>query len=236
MLRAATQRTMGPWMQGPRDAVHDTVELGLLLSGEIVLAMGGRTYRSGAGSAVLIPAGALHSSWTEAQPATEIVIHLDADSVSARLGTLRAGHRAIEPEEARLFARAARGEDVADGMLDVVRRFGASGRPWVEDERLRRVVDAVSEALGRPWTVAELARLAAMSPAHFSRSFHEALGAPPLRWVQDRRLDRAEWLVTNTDRSLTAIAHDAGFRSSSRLTEAFQRRHGVSPSAWRARR
>ena len=87
-----------------------------------------------------------------------------------------------------------------------------------------------------PWTVGRLASIAAMSPAHFSRSFHEAMGAPPLRWVQDRRLDRAEWLMSTTDRTLTEIAQAVGFRSSSRLTEAFQRRHGRSPSRWRADR
>lgn len=236
MLRAASQRTMGPWMQGPKDAVHATVELGLLLSGEVVLAMEGGTYRSGPGTGVLIPAGVVHTSWTESEPVTEIVVHLDADALASRVGPLRAGHRPFDADEARIMARAARGEPVLDELIDVVRRFGEAGRPWVDDERLRRVVDAVGAALDHPWTVEELAKLAAMSPAHFSRSFRETLGEPPLRWVQGRRLDRAEWLMLHADRSLTAIAHDAGFRSSSRLTEAFQRRHGLTPSAWKALR
>ena len=108
--------------------------------------------------------------------------------------------------------------------------------PGVADERLRRVIQAIQTSLAEPWTVQGMARLAAMSPAHFSRSFRDALGAPPLRWVLDRRLDRAEWLMTKTRQPLTIIAHTVGFRSSSRLTEAFRRRHGVAPSAWRGAR
>ena len=79
-----------------------------------------------------------------------------------------------------------------------------------------------------------MAKLVALSEAQFGRRFRAAAGQPPMRWLLDRRLTRAEWLMNSTERSLTDIAMMVGFGSPSRFTEAFARRHGTSPSQWRA--
>lgn len=56
-----------------------------------------------------------------------------------------------------------------------------------------------------PLTVADLAEAAHLSPAHFSRSFREAFGESPHRYLLTRRLERAASLLRSTDRSITEI-------------------------------
>jgi AraC-like DNA-binding protein len=241
VVRSVSRRRMGPWMQGPRGAVHsDTVELCVVEAGQVHYDNDGRRGTLSAGQIGVIPAGLVHGCWTEAEPAEEMVVHLDARAVAARLGTPAPGSRALEPAEAphlRVLARAAAGRGSAaeaDGAaLALVGGF-AHTTPPLGDDRLERVIDAVRADLRRRWTVGALASVAAMSPAHFSRAFHAALGAPPARWVQDQRLERARWLIRDTDQPLSEIAHQVGLSSSSRLTEGFRARYGVNPSAWRA--
>ena len=56
---------------------------------------------------------------------------------------------------------------------------------------LQRAKDVVDARYAEPLTVADLARAAKLSPAHFSREFQRAFGEPPHRYLMTRRLERA---------------------------------------------
>ena len=106
----------------------------------------------------------------------------------------------------------------------------------VEDanRRLLRARDAMDRAYDRPLDVRALARVALMSESHFSRSFREAFGEPPHRYLQRRRVERAMALLRETDRSVTEICFDVGLRSVGSFTTSFTRAFGRSPTAYRA--
>src|SRR5271167_4362488 len=59
-------------------------------------------------------------------------------------------------------------------------------------ERLQRVRDYVEAHLDEDLSLTMLADIACLSPYHFSRSFKEAIGIGPQRYVVQRRIDRAK--------------------------------------------
>ena len=83
-------------------------------------------------------------------------------------------------------------------------------------------------------TVADLARAAGLSPAHFGRKFRSTFGEAPHQYLLTRRLERAAALLRNTDRTVTEICFAVGLVSIESFTTSFRRVYGVAPLAYRA--
>lgn len=64
---------------------------------------------------------------------------------------------------------------------------------------LRRARDLMDREYARPLDVAELARAALMSTAHFSRQFRAAYGETPYSYLMTRRIERAQLLLRRGD-------------------------------------
>jgi len=101
-------------------------------------------------------------------------------------------------------------------------------------ERLTRVYDYIEAHLDDRLILADLARVACLSPYHFSRSFKQAVGVGPQRYVMHRRVERARALMRRTDQPLALIAQEVGFADQSHLTSVFRREIGVTPGHFRA--
>jgi AraC-like DNA-binding protein len=85
------------------------------------------------------------------------------------------------------------------------------------------------------WPVARLARVSGVSQAHFARSFKEAFGVPPHRYLLTRRLERATALLCDTKLSITEIAFQTGWESLGTFGRTFRDVTGKSPSELRER-
>ena len=101
--------------------------------------------------------------------------------------------------------------------------------------RLLRAKDRMDAASHEEWPVRRLARVSGVSEAHFARSFKEAFGAPPHRYLLTRRIERASALLRDTDRSITEIAFETGWKSLGTFGRTFRDVTGESPSELRAR-
>ena len=101
-------------------------------------------------------------------------------------------------------------------------------------ERRKRVCDYIEAHLDDRLTLADLAGVACLSPYHFSRSFKQAVGVGPQRYVMHRRVERAKALMRRTDQPLALIAQEVGFADQSHLTSVFRREIGVTPGHFRA--
>ena len=99
---------------------------------------------------------------------------------------------------------------------------------------LMRAKDLVDARYAEALTVADLARVAGLSPAHFSREFRRCFGESPHQYVLTRRLERAAALLRTTDRPVARICHDVGLQSLGSFTTSFSRLFGRSPVAYRA--
>ncbi|MFN8049975.1 MAG: helix-turn-helix transcriptional regulator [Acidimicrobiales bacterium] len=99
---------------------------------------------------------------------------------------------------------------------------------------LLRAKDLADSRYFEEVTVADLARAAGLSPAHFSREFRRTFGETPHRYLLTRRLERAAALLRNTDRPVTEICFAVGLTSLGSFTTSFRRVYGSSPLAYRA--
>jgi transcriptional regulator GlxA family with amidase domain len=101
--------------------------------------------------------------------------------------------------------------------------------------RLLRAKDRMDAASHEQWPVRKLARVSGVSEAHFSRSFKQAFGLPPHRYLLTRRVERAKRLLRETDLPVTDIAFQAGWRSLGTFGRTFRDVTGESPGEIRAR-
>jgi AraC-like DNA-binding protein len=99
---------------------------------------------------------------------------------------------------------------------------------------LLRARDLADARYRDPLTVADLARAAGLSPAHFSRAFRSAFGETPHQYLLTRRLERAAALLRNTDRNVAEVCVAVGLSSVGSFTTSFRRMYGTTPLAYRA--
>jgi transcriptional regulator GlxA family with amidase domain len=100
--------------------------------------------------------------------------------------------------------------------------------------RLLRAKDRMDAASHEDWPVRRLARVSRVSEAHFARSFKQAFGVPPHRYLLTRRIERAMALLRDTDLSITEIAFQTGWGSLGTFGRIFRDVAGESPGAIRA--
>jgi AraC-like DNA-binding protein len=103
-----------------------------------------------------------------------------------------------------------------------------------QNRRLLRARDAMDRAYAEPLDVPAVAAIAHASPAHFSRLFRAAFGETPGRYLQRRRVERAMFLLRETDRSITDVCFDVGFNSLGTFSRTFHAIVGETPSQYRA--
>lgn len=101
--------------------------------------------------------------------------------------------------------------------------------------RLLRAKDRMDAASSEDWPVHRLADVSGVSEAHFARSFKDAFGVPPHRYLLTLRIERATALLRDTDLPITEIAFHTGWESLGTFGRTFRDITGESPSASRAR-
>ena len=101
--------------------------------------------------------------------------------------------------------------------------------------RLLRAKDRMDAASYEEWPVQRLARVSGVSEAHFARSFKEAFGVPPHRYLLTRRIEQATALLRDTELPITEIAFQTGWNSLGTFGRTFRDVTGESPGAIRAR-
>jgi AraC family transcriptional regulator len=103
----------------------------------------------------------------------------------------------------------------------------------IDHRRLSRVMEFIDGHIDENFTVADMAAVACMSPAHFARSFRARTGQSPHRFVSRKRLELAERMLLDPYRPMSEIALSTGFSSQSNFARAFRNVTGMSPADYR---
>jgi len=99
--------------------------------------------------------------------------------------------------------------------------------------RLLRAKDRMDAASHEAWPVKRLAEVSGVSEAHFARSFRQAFGIPPHRYLLTRRIEQASTLLRDTGLPITEIAFATGWESLGTFGRIFRDITGQSPGALR---
>ncbi len=106
-------------------------------------------------------------------------------------------------------------------------------RHGLGDTKLRRVLDFMRNNLDEDIGIEDLAKVACLSPFHFTRMFRNSMGVPPHRYLSTLRLDRAKTMLALSDLPLAEIALLSCFSSQANFNRAFLKTIGMTPGAYR---
>lgn len=104
----------------------------------------------------------------------------------------------------------------------------------LNDERLHKPIKAMHDRPDYPWTLEELAELAALSRARFASRFKDKTGMTPLNYLTHWRIGVACSMLRK-GRRIERIAAAVGYGSQSAFTRVFTRHIGIPPQEWLAR-
>ena len=173
-------------------------------------------------------------------PATDVVSLLEAVDlrIAAGLTTLRRNDRARDHlDQARelitwslrradLFAFASRRPD-GRSEREAAHYGGLTPR------KARQLTEYIELRLAERLSLAELASVTGLSRGHFCRAFRVTFDQSPRRYVETRRIERAQRLMMETDQSLLHIALACGFNEAAHFSKTFCCVVGCPPSRWR---
>jgi len=114
---------------------------------------------------------------------------------------------------------------------DIVRQGFIAG---LSDSRIAPTLRAIHGDVERGWTVADLARIAALSRSSFSDRFSRIVGVAPIDYLLRWRMALAKDRLRHGGERLAEIAQTLGYSSVSAFSVAFTRTVGSPPSAFRA--
>jgi AraC-like DNA-binding protein len=100
------------------------------------------------------------------------------------------------------------------------------------DGRLAAAIRAMHECPAQAWTVAELAKQAALSRSTFFERFSRAVGVAPMAYLLTWRMAIAKDLLRRGEGGIAEIAERVGYSSASTFSVAFARHVGVAPTRY----
>jgi AraC-like DNA-binding protein len=117
--------------------------------------------------------------------------------------------------------RATPGEDAPAGLLR-----------GLADARLAQAMRQIHGDPARAWTVAQLAKKAALSRSAFFDRFTRAVGQPPMAYLLAWRMALAKDLLRRRDVGIAEVAERVGYGSASTFSTAFLRHTGQPPGRY----
>lgn len=94
-------------------------------------------------------------------------------------------------------------------------------------------IEFINSHYGKKISVDDLARTANLSVSRFTRVFREETSMSPMEYIMHTRLEYAKRMLRGNDKTLSQIALDCGFNSSSYFYQCFIRTFNISPSEYR---
>jgi AraC-like DNA-binding protein len=119
--------------------------------------------------------------------------------------------------------RLARGDDAPPGLLR-----------GLADARIAPAIRQMHSQPARAWTVAQLARTAAVSRSAFFERFTRTVGLAPMEYLLAWRMAVAKDLLRREELAVGDVAERVGYGTASTFSTAFSRHVGMPPSRYAA--
>jgi AraC-like DNA-binding protein len=103
----------------------------------------------------------------------------------------------------------------------------------LRDAQLSSALSTMHGDLAHPWTLSELARIAAMSRSSFANKFKRIVGEAPLEYLTRWRMRVAAHMLSGSAGNILEIANDVGYTSESSFSTAFRKCWGEAPRDFR---
>jgi AraC family transcriptional regulator of arabinose operon len=124
---------------------------------------------------------------------------------------------------------------VAIWVRRLARHVGGSAAPAVPP-RILAARALLEQRFPEPLALERLAAFAGLSVSHFACEFRKFVGVPPMRYLLERRLKHAAYLLADVNATVAEVARAVGFRDPLYFSRQFRRRFGLSPRPYRQAR
>lgn len=225
-----------------RTHTHAYDELTYYISGNGTTQIGDRVYPYRAGCFAFYRAGCLHNE-DNAAACRVIWTHFDfeLEGITLREGVFEDPCGVLLALIRKLRSTALECREHRDVLIEsrlaeviataaVLQKKPATVR---EDADWQQVLDYIDENYNASVDFARLAADRHYSYDRFRHLFCEKFGMPPYAYLLHRRLAHAQLMLEKTDSTLTEIAFDCGFHSSSQFTNIFKKYVGSTPGDYR---
>jgi AraC-like DNA-binding protein/ActR/RegA family two-component response regulator len=98
---------------------------------------------------------------------------------------------------------------------------------------LKPVIKYIEKHIDHRIDIRILAELTNYNYMHFIRMFSLHMNLTPYQYILQQKIEKAKYLITETDQLLTHIAFDLSFSSYSNFCSVFKRITGLTPDAFR---
>lgn len=119
--------------------------------------------------------------------------------------------------------------------LTIFSRFLEHAKPrvWTTNERMRKVLNYVSNHICNDIDIDELAEVACVTKPYLIRLFKQDLGSSPLKYINQKKVERAQLLLITEDMPVKDIAYELGFNDYSYFIRMFKKTTGKTPQMYR---
>lgn len=230
---------------------HPYFEIYYFVHGKCKYFIDGHTYSLLPGDVVLIPENVIHRTLYSSGFERKL-LHITSDfipsSVARSLDSILYVHRnpTIAPEIKNVFDAIEKDYNTFDGYSEdslsalISTLFILLSRSKTvakeNDGSAHTIADAVriiSEEFASDLTLLDVAVKLSISPEHLSRAFKKETGFGFNEYLTLVRMQRAEQLLSQTNKSVSEIADACGFNDSNYFSSKFKRENGVSPLKFR---
>lgn len=102
-----------------------------------------------------------------------------------------------------------------------------------DEKFMQKALEIVEKNLSNPgFSVEELSRELFMNRVSVYRRIYAITGQPPIEFIRGVRLQRAAYLLTQTEMNITEVAYEVGFNNPKYFTKYFKMTYGMLPSAY----
>ncbi len=119
-------------------------------------------------------------------------------------------------------------------VYQIIEQLTSTQKPGYHMENpIEKSIQYILAHIAEPLSIADLARVANLSPYYFSHSFKKQTGFSPMDYVINTRISRAKEMLLLTTLPISEIAFKVGYSNSGSLINLFVQRVGISPKNYR---
>ncbi|MDO4293573.1 MAG: AraC family transcriptional regulator [Eubacteriales bacterium] len=95
------------------------------------------------------------------------------------------------------------------------------------------IIDYIKTNISQDITVDGIAAQFGYSAKYISHRFNQISGVPLKRFILNQKIDAANFMLTDTNKTIAQIAQELGFSNGQNFTRIYKRISGLSPSEYR---
>lgn len=103
----------------------------------------------------------------------------------------------------------------------------------ISDKLIEKSLEEINKNFNKNINLTEVAEKSFLSYVQFARRFKNSVGLTPKEYVNNMRMDRARYLLTESTITIKEIAIECGFSNEYYFSNFFKESNGISPTEYR---